>query len=227
MSDFFSKKTFNFLNALAANNSREWFAANKGEYESQVKQPFLRVISALQTPLAAISPHYCADPRAVGGSLFRIHRDTRFSNDKTPYKTHAGAKFFHERSKTQAAPVFYFHLQSGECFVGAGLWHPEAPVQRKIREFIDANPGTWMANIHAPEFKKNYPLGGESLQRPPRGFPADHPLIEDIKRKDFVASIKLKDSAVLSAELPELLSTHCQGLAPLVDYLCAALDLEF
>ena len=121
MSSYFSEKTFRFQRALARNNNREWFAAHKTEYEEHLKQPFLRLIADLQPAIATISEHYRADPKPSGGSLFRIYRDTRFANDKTPYKAWAGARFFHERSKLVEAPSFYLHIQPGNCFVGAGL----------------------------------------------------------------------------------------------------------
>lgn len=227
MSTYFTTQTFTFLRALARNNSRDWFQAHKADYESHLRKPFLSLINDLQAPLLQISRHYRADPRAQGGSLFRIYRDTRFANDKTPYKTWSGARFFHERSKSVPAPSFYLHIQPGGCFIGAGIWHPEPPVQRRIRDFIDHNPGSWKAAVHSADFQRRFALSGDALLRPPRGYPSDHPLIEDLKRKDFVAGCDLTDDVVLSERLPEAVIEGFQGLAPLVDYLCAALDLEF
>ena len=103
MPTYFTDKTFKFQRALAKNNTREWFTAHKADYEEHLKQPFLRLISDLQAPLATISTHFRADPKPMGGSLFRIYRDTRFANDKTPYKTWSGARFYHERIKVAAA----------------------------------------------------------------------------------------------------------------------------
>ena len=224
---YFTPKTFKFLRALSRNNSREWFHAHKDDYEGNLRQPFQRLITDLQPDLLTLSEHYRADPRGVGGSLFRIHRDTRFSNNKLPYKTWSGARFFHARSKQVPAPSFYLHVQPGSCFVGAGLWQPEADTQRRIRQFIFDNPGAWKAAVQAPAFKRRFELVGDSLVRAPRGFPADHELIDDLKRKDFVASANLDDETVLGPNLRKVLTTHLAGLAPLVDYLCAALDLEF
>lgn len=227
MATYFSDKTFKFQRALARNNDREWFQAHKADYEAHLRQPFLRLITDLQAPLAAISPHYRADPKPVGGSLFRIHRDIRFANDKTPYKTWAGANFFHARRRDVEAPSFYLHVQSGNCFIAAGLWHPQPETQRRIRGFILENPGTWKAAVHAPAFKRRFALEGDTLVRAPAGFPADHELIADLKRKDFVASRPLDDATVVGARLKQSVAENFRGLAPLVDYLCAALDLEF
>lgn len=227
MSQYFTDKTFKFLRGLARNNEREWFQAHKDDYEQFLKLPFQRLIADVQPDLLAVSEHYRADPKGVGGSLFRIHRDTRFSNDKTPYKPWGGARFFHARSKQVEAPSFYLHVQPGRSFVGAGVWHPEPDTQRKIRQFLFDNPGSWKAATRSPTFKRRYQLDGDTLTRPPRGFPADHELIDDIKRKDFVAGTPLDDSVILGPKLRQTLAEHFRGLSPFVDYLCAALDLEF
>lgn len=227
MSAYFSDKTFKFLRALARNNSREWFNEHRGEYEQHLKEPFQRLVADLAPDLLAISPHYRADPRGTGGSIFRINRDTRFSNDKTPYKTWGGARFFHARSKQVPAPSFYLHIQPGNCFLGGGIWHPEPDVQRRIRNFLLDNPAGWQAVVHKPAFKRRFEMWGDTLTRPPRGFPADHPLIEDLKRKDFTAGEALEDEVVLGPRLRQAIVSGFTGVAPLVDYLCASLDLEF
>jgi uncharacterized protein (TIGR02453 family) len=224
---YFSDKTFTFLRGLARNNNREWFLKHKPDYEAHVRGPFQQLLTDLQPDLAAISPQFRADPRPVGGSLFRIHRDTRFANDKTPYKTHAGARLFHQRFREVDSPSFYIHIQPGHCFVGAGLWHPEAPTRTRIRHFLVDNPEAWRKAVHSPAFKRRFELGGELLTRPPRGYPADHPLIEDLKRQSFVGSTALDDSVVLGPQLRRSIAGALAGLAPLVDYLCASLDLEF
>ncbi|WP_146909342.1 DUF2461 domain-containing protein [Arenimonas daejeonensis] len=227
MSTYFSDKTFKFLRALGRNNNRDWFTAHKADYETHLRQPFLRLITDLQPDLAAISPHYRADPRPMGGSLFRIYRDTRFANDKTPYKTWSGARFFHARSKQVPAPSFYLHIAPGDCFVGGGLWHPEPETQRRIRGFMLDNPSGWKAAVQSPAFRRRFELTGDTPVRSPRGFPADHELIDDIKRKDFVAGAGLDDDIVLGLRLRQSVAAQFKALAPMIDYLCAALDLEF
>lgn len=223
----FGPDAFDFLRTLAANNQRDWFHAHKADYEAHVRDPFLALIADLAAPLRAISPHFVADPKPLGGSLFRIQRDTRFSNDKSPYKTHAGARFFHVRHKQVEAPLFYLHLEPGACFVAAGLWHPAPPTQRRIRDFLVANPESWREAVHAPAFRKRYRAGGDSLVRAPRGYDPAHPLIEDIKRKDFVVVRDLTDAQMTSPRLPNTVADAFADMAPMVDYLCAALDLEF
>ena len=224
---YFTAKTFRFLKDLAANNSREWFNANRHRYEAEVREPSLRLIGDLAAPLAKISKHHLADTRKQGGSLFRIHRDTRFANDKTPYKTWSGARFTHERGKQVPAPSFYLHIQPDGCFAGGGIWHPDSPTLKKMRDFLVDNPAAWKRAVHAKAFRDRYQFWGESLTRAPRGYDADHPLIDDLKRKNFAAGENFANAIALSDELlPHIVATF-NGVAPLNDYLCAALDLEF
>lgn len=228
MSSYFSPASFRFLRALGRNNSREWFHAHKPDYEAHVRQPFQRLLTDLQPVLAGTAPRYRADPKTVGGSLFRIQRDTRFANDKSPYKSWQGARLFHERGRQVPAPSFYLHLQPGQCFIGAGLWHPEPPTLRQVRHFIVDNPGSWKAAAHGDTFRKRYQLeSGETLVRMPRGYPAEFEFAEDLKRKNFVAVRALEDDLLTGPKLLGTLERDLAGLSPFVDYLCAALDLEF
>lgn len=224
---YFTAAALRFLRELARNNNREWFNAHKARYEALLRDPFLRLIGDLSAPLAKISPYFRADPRPSGGSMFRIYRDTRFANDKTPYKTWLGARLFHERARQVHAPLFYVHIQPGRCFAGGGLWHPEGPALKRIRDFLVDNPAAWKKAVQSKRFRERFALGGESLIRPPAGFDPSHELIEDLKRKDFVASMEFSDADATSARLKPLLLETFKGVAPMVDYLCAALDLEF
>ena len=228
MTTYFSDASFKFLRALAKNNDKTWFNEHKQQYEDHVRQPFLRLLTDLQPDLAQVSEHFRSDPKTVGGSLFRIHRDARFSSDKSPYKTWQGARLFHARRREVPAPSFYVHLQPGQCFVGAGLWHPEPPTQRRVRQFIFDNPGSWKAAAHAPKFRKRYEFeSSEVLSRPPRGFPAEFEMIEDLKHRNFVFSRHLEEADMTGPRLRQLLAADLVALGPFVDYLCAALDLEF
>lgn len=224
---YFSPATFRFLRALARHNNRVWFKAHQADYETHVREPFLQLIADLAAPVAAISTHYRADPRRVGGSLFRVQRDTRFSHNKEPYKPWAGARIFHERRREIAAPSFYLHIAPGECFIGAGLWHPESHTLKNIRAFIADNPAAWKRTTHARTFRSHYALHGESLVRAPQGFAPDHPLIDDLKRKSYAAGAPFDDALACSPKLLPFVVAHFERLAPLVDYLCAAQNLEF
>ncbi len=224
---YFSPVTFRFMRALARHNNRTWFKAHQADYEAHVREPFLQLIADLQAPVAKLSSHYRADPRKVGGSLFRVQRDTRFSHDKEPYKPWAGARIFHERRREIAAPSFYLHIAPGDCFVGAGLWHPENHTLRNVRNFIVDNPAAWKRAVHGRGFRGHYEFWGESLTRAPQGFASDHPLLEDLKRKSFAAGVACDDELACSPKLLPFVVEHFKRLAPLVDYLCAAQNLEF
>jgi uncharacterized protein (TIGR02453 family) len=237
---YFTPAAFQFLRGLARNNRRDWFHPRKPQYGEHLKAPSLRLITDLAAPLQAISSQLVADPRPVGGSLFRIYRDTRFSANKAPYKTHIGMTFFHAATQRGArglagnaamgrldAPVLYLHLEPNACFTGGGIWHPQAPTLKRIRDFMIDNPRSWRKLTTAKAFTRHFALTGDSLSRPPRGYKVDHALIEDLKRKDFVASAALSDADVLGPDLRKLLLQRFRLMHPLLEWLCMALDLEF
>ncbi len=228
MTIYFTDKSLKFLRGLARNNDKAWFDAHRADYERHVREPYLRLLTDLQPGLAAISPHFRSDPRRVGGSLFRIHRDARFSHDKSPYKLWQGARLYHERRREVPAPSFYVHLQPGDSFIGAGLWHPEPETQRRIRQFILDNPGSWKAAAHAPALRRRFEFEQtDRLVRPPRGFPADFEFIDDLKHRNWVLWRSLDDAVMTGPKLRQTVLKDLEALAPFMDYLCAALDLEF
>ena len=220
----FSRKTFKFLRDLADNNDREWFQENKGRYETDVKEPALQFIQDFAPRLAKLSAHFRADPRANGGSLFRIYRDTRFSKDKSPYKTYTGIQFRHEAGKNAHAPGFYLHLEPKDCFVGIGIWRPDGSTARAIREGLVDDPKGWKKAIGGKAFKNRFQLTGDRLVRPPRGFDPDHPLIEDLKWKDFIAFAKLSQKAITEPGFLTEFTAFCRAGLPYVSFLCKALD---
>ena len=218
---------FDFLRDLTANNRRDWFQANKARYLAEARDPMLAFIRAFAAPLAAVSPHFAADPRPNGGSLFRIYRDLRFSPDKTPYKTNIGAHFRHAAGKDAHAPGFYLHLEPGRCFAGAGVWRPGGPVARRIREAIAENPDAWLAVTRAPDFRETFELHGGSLKRAPRGFPKDHPLIADLKRTDFVAVTNLTEAEVTAPDFLDRFAHLIRRAAPFTALLSRAAGVPF
>lgn len=229
MSRYFTEASLRFLRGLAVHNDKAWFEDHRQDYLEQVRTPFQRLIGDLQPALAAVSPHFRADPRGNGGSLYRIHRDARFSRDKSPYKPWQGARLFHERRhEVVAAPAFYLHLQPGQSFVGAGLWHPEPPVQQQIRQFIFDNPGSWAHAAHDPVRQRRYRLDQDGkMVRPPRGFPNDFVHLDDLKLRSWVLWRPLDDATLTGPRLRSVLARDLAELGPFVDYLCAALDLPF
>jgi uncharacterized protein (TIGR02453 family) len=159
--------------------------------------------------------------------MFRIHRDTRFSKDKTPYKTFIGIQFRHELGKDAHAPGYYLHIDRGECFAGAGMWHPDSPSLKKIREAIVEDPQTWKRTTAGKRFREEYVLEGDRLKRPPRGFDPDHPLVEDLKRKDFIGVATLPQKMITDPRLPQELAKIFRAGTPLMKFLCDAVDVPF
>jgi len=220
---YFTNGTFQFLKDLKANNDREWFAEQKPRYEEQIKAPALRLIEDFAPHLSKLSPHFAATPR----SLFRIHRDTRFAKDKSPYKTHVGVHFRHDASKNAYAPGYYLHIEPGSVFVGLGIWHPESKALRSIREFMVENPKAWKSASTGKKFTGAFELSGDRLSRPPKGFDANHSLIEDLKWKDFIGVCQRPQSFVTDPELPEELARLCSAGTPFMRFLCDALGVPF
>ncbi|MFB3917567.1 MAG: DUF2461 domain-containing protein [Terriglobales bacterium] len=217
----FSPELFQFLRELKRHNNREWFAKNKARYEQLVRDPALLFISAFAPHLHHLSPYFVANPHPTHGSLFRIYRDTRFSSDKRPFKTHVGIRFSHNSGKDAHAPVFYLHLEPESCFAAAGVWHPDNRAVTKIRTAIVSEPEHW------EEARSQLELEGDSLTRPPRGFDPKHPYIEDIKRKDFVASVTFPDSKVCNRNFMRDFAAACRTMLPLVEFTTRALGLKF
>ncbi len=223
----FGPELFAFLRELKANNDREWFQANKHRYENDVLEPALAFIEDFGYRLQEISPHFAADPRRSGGSLFRIYRDTRFSKDKTPYKTNVGIHFRHEHAKDAHAPGYYLHIGPGEVFAGGGIWHPGTEPATRIREAIVADPDRWKRATRGGAFAKRLELGGDSLKRVPSWADVEHPFADDLKRKDFFGWARLSESDVLAPGFLDEYARICRGVAPLMQFLCDALDVPY
>jgi uncharacterized protein (TIGR02453 family) len=222
------KDYFAFFEELKANNNRAWFEANKERFKRSVQAPLVAFVEAMAPRLKKISKHIVADPRPVGGSVFRIYKDVRFSKDKKPYKENGGVQFRHARGKDAHAPGFYVHLAPDEIFYGGGVWMPDSAALLRIRGAIRDRGRAFAGATTGPAFKKRFgALRGESLSRPPRGFDADHPLIEDIKRKSFFAMAQGKKARATSAAFLDDVETAFADAKPLMKFLCEALDVPF
>jgi uncharacterized protein (TIGR02453 family) len=223
----FSPALFGFLRELREHNEREWFKANKQRYEAAVLEPALAFVDGFAARLAQISPHLVADARPVGGSLFRIYRDTRFGKDKTPYKSHTGIQFRHERAKDVHAPMLYLHLEPRAVFAAAGMWRPDGATLGQVRDAIVAHPDAWQTAVAKTTDSGHLTLRGDTLKRAPAGYDAAHPLIEDIRRKDFVVSAELTEKTVTSAGFADELARTFARSAPLMRFLCDATGVRF
>jgi uncharacterized protein (TIGR02453 family) len=217
-----SRDLFAFLAELRRHNNREWFNANKDRYLAEVRDPMLEFIASIATPLTRISRHITVDPRPSGGSLMRIYRDTRFSRDKTPYKTNVGIHFGLKAPRDFESPGYYLHLEPGQVFMGAGIWHPGADSLRAIRQAIVKDPRGWKA-------AKRGGLSHDeaTLKRPPRGFDPDHPLIDDLKRLSFTSGAQFSERQACAPDFAARLVAACWREAPLMRFLARAMGLAF
>lgn len=216
-----------FLAKLKRNNNRDWFQKHKSEYEASVRDPLIQFIRDFAPKLEAISPHFVADDRTNGGSLFRIYRDTRFSNDKTPYKTWAAVQFRHEKGKDVHAPGFYLHIQPGSIYVGCGIWHPDGKTLKSVRDAIVDKPAEWKRAKGGKVLQEHFEQGGDSLKRPPRGYDPDHPLIEDLKRKDFVIASQMSEGDFLAKNFVTTYAARLRVAAPFMEFLTKAVGLKW
>lgn len=222
-----SSEFFKFLKDLKAHNRREWFLRNKGRYEADVRDPFLGLIADLRPRLSRISPHFVVDPSPAGGSMMRIYRDVRFSKDKSPYKTAVSGHFWHAHGEEGMTPAFYLHLEPGRSFIGGGVWRPIPEGLQKIRQAIVTRTDAWKRAVSGRSLGTGCGMAGESLKRPPTGFPPDHPLIEDLKRKDFAIALSLKDSDLVGAKACNTVVVGLKAAAPFLRFVTEALGLPF
>jgi uncharacterized protein (TIGR02453 family) len=223
----FTPALFKFLRDLKKNNNRPWFLAHKEHYEKVVRNPLLDFIGEAGPPLRKISPNIVADNSPTGGSMFRIYRDVRFSKDKTPYKTHASAHFPLSRGKDVHAPGFYLHLSPAEVFIGGGIWRPDAPVLGQIRDYLASHPKQWKSILADRTFQKHCTFEGDKLQRPPKGYPPDHELIEYLKYKDFTYFTQFGEKDACSPGFMEKFVESCRAAAPFMEFLTTALKLPW
>ena len=223
----FEPAIFQFLEELADNNNRPWFQENRGRYEQEVREPCRAFIRAFGPRLKRISKSFVASDRRAGGSLMRVYRDTRFSKDKTPYKTNVGIQFRHQLGRDIHAPGFYVHIAPDECFLAVGMWRPDRDSLAQVRQAIVDAPDRWRRASSDRRFRACFELVGDSLKRPPRGFPADHPLVEDLKRTDFIGLGELSEQDVLDQSFPDHVATSFTASRPLMRFLCRALKIPF
>jgi uncharacterized protein (TIGR02453 family) len=228
----FSAEALGFLRRLRRNNRREWFERHRAVYETAVRDPMRALVEEMDVRLARLAPELTGDPRR---SIFRIHRDVRFSRDQSPYKTNAACQFYHMdagrgagRDAEGAGAGLYFQLAHGECFVAGGLWMPPRPALGRVREAIDADPDALDRLIRAPAFRRRFRrLDDEGmLTRMPRGYAEAHPAAGWLRYQSFTATRDLTEREALSPRLPDILTRDFAALVPLVRWLNQAIGYQ-
>jgi uncharacterized protein (TIGR02453 family) len=213
---------FGFLTQLKPNNNREWLEANRPMYET-AKEAFTGLVAKLIRELSLLEPGLSLlEPRDC---IFRIHRDIRFSKNKTPYKTHFGA-YFAEGGKKSTRAGYYLHIEpEGKSMLAGGVYMPPAEDLKKIRQEIDYNGEGLRSIINSQNFRKYYgAIAGEKLKTTPKGYSPDHPDIELLRQKDFIATHYIEDRIVMQPDYPAYCIKVWKALKPLNDYMNAALD---
>jgi uncharacterized protein (TIGR02453 family) len=228
----FRPAAFQFLRDLERNNEKVWFEAHRDVYEREVRGPMRGLVEALDARLGRIAPEIVGDPKR---SMFRIHRDVRFSRNKAPYKTNAGAWLYHRDAGRKVGTTgdgggagFYFHIDPTTCFMAGGIWMPARAALSRLREVIGDHPTALARLTRAPAFRKRF--GGLSedakLRRVPQGFAPDHPAAEWLKLQSFTARALIEPGVVTSARLVDRLCRDFEALVPLVRWLNSALGYQ-
>ena len=223
----FPKDTLRFLSDLSANNNRDWFALNKQRYEQSFLEPALDLIRSLEQPLAKTAPLLSVEPKKMGGSLMRIYKDTRFSKDKTPYKTNIGIHFRHRAGKDVHAPGVYLHIAVDECFLGTGIWKPPSDALRRIRDRIADEPQAWKRVLKHKKFNASFTMYDDRLKSAPRGFDKQHALIDELRQRSYLGMASLTRKQVESPTLVATLNRLVADAKPLMTFLCQALDQPY
>jgi uncharacterized protein (TIGR02453 family) len=206
-----------FLKGLEKNNDREWFNERKAVYEAELKEPMLAIIRKVTDAMMEFAPHHV---RPAEKSLFRIYRDTRFSNNKLPYKTHVAAWWSHTGMQKTSGAGYYFQVSRKGVVIAAGAYMPEKEQLAAIRHWLLENHTEFRKVLNKPAVKKTFTeFEGEALTRPPKGFDPIHPAIDLIKCKQWGLSVTLPPETALDANFAQTLAKHFKLLAPLVDAL--------
>jgi uncharacterized protein (TIGR02453 family) len=218
----FTRKTLSFLRALKRNNRREWFVPRKEEYEQHVRAPMIELIDRLAADMRAFAPELAADPKV---SLFRVYRDTRFSSDKRPYKTHVAARFPMRSFPRGEGAGLYMEIAPGWVWMGGGMYMPTSADLHDIRAQIAASHPRLDRLVTTPAFKKAVgELTGDRLTRVPLGYAKDHPAAHYLQFKQFLGACEHDASLATSPRFYHELLKVFKGVAPLVQFLNAAIE---
>ncbi len=213
----FTIETLTFLRSLRRHNEREWFRNHRDAYEAHVRGPMVDVIDRLATDLTQFAPQLIATPKM---SMYRIYRDTRFSADKSPYKTHVSAVFPHRALTKHGGAGLYFHVATDHVLVGAGIYAPEAPQLYQLRKHVASNTTRFRTIVESPRFRRSFGhVSGQRLKQVPRGFDADHPAAEYLKLRQFLAGTERPAEFATRPRFYGSLRRLFEQLAPFVMFL--------
>src|SRR5579862_8082972 len=207
-----------FLRALKKNNDREWFTPRKSTFEAKVRQPMIELVSAVHGEMLRFAPDYVGEPAKC---VYRIYRDTRFSKDKTPYKTYASALMLRRNfDKYAGSAAIYFAVSPENIEVAGGIYTPDRDVLLAVRQHIAAHHKEFRATFDTPKIRKLFgELWGESLTRVPKGFDADHPAADLIRRKQYLLDANLDPKLAITPKLIGEIARRIEAMTPFIEFL--------
>ena len=206
-----------FLRGLARNNDREWFTPRKAVFEAELKEPMLAIIRKVTEAMTTFAPSFV---RPAEKSLFRIYRDTRFSNNKLPYKTHVAAWWSAQGMEKTSGAGYYFQIDAKEVIIAAGAYMPEKDQLAAIRHWLLDHHAEFRKVLQTAAVRKTFSeFEGNALTRPPKGFPSEHPALDLIRCRQWGLSTTLPAEAALEPGFAATLIRHFKLAAPVVDAL--------
>jgi uncharacterized protein (TIGR02453 family) len=214
---YFRPAALTFLRNLAKHNDREWFTPRKAQFEAELREPMLAIVRKITDAMMDFAPNHV---RPAEKSLFRIYRDTRFSSDKRPYKTHVAAWWSHQGLQKTSGAGYYFHVSAKEVVIAAGAYMPEKEQLAAIRHWLIENHVEFRKLLKKPAVRRAFTeFEGNALTRPPKGFPADHPALDLIQCKQWGLAATLPAKAALDAGFATTVTRYFKLAAPIVDAL--------
>ena len=213
----FPKEMASFFRGLRRNNRREWFQPRKDVFDLHVKAPMIELVEALNREFAKFAPHYITDPKRA---IFRIYRDTRFSPDKTPYKTHIAARFGLRGGDQVAVSGYYFSVSNEQIEIAGGIYHPAPDITLRVRTYIADHYEELRRILSNQTLRRRLgELQGDELSRVPKGFNPNHPAIDLIKKKDWILDVELDGSLATTPRLQSEIADRFRLMTPLIEFL--------
>jgi uncharacterized protein (TIGR02453 family) len=213
----FSPEALKFLKALKKNNKREWFQPRKEEYERLWRNPMIELVTALQEEVSKFAPEYTHQEPAK--CVMRVYRDTRFSKDKTPYKTHVAAAL-RRHGLSKEVGGFYFHIAEEGMLIAGGVYGPMPEELRALREYLGEHHQQFLKMLSNAKFKTLIgEVQGEALTRVPKGFDAAHPAVDLLRRKQLYFSANLGSEMVTTPAIYTELLKRIKVMAPAIEFL--------
>jgi uncharacterized protein (TIGR02453 family) len=213
----FTSAALQFLRDLEVNNDRDWFQPRKHRYEELLRSPMAEFVEAINSELSTSGADYITDPKKA---IYRVYRDTRFSPDKTPYKTHIGALFPHRQLGKNGGAALYFHLSTKELLIAGGLYKCPAPTLIRVRRHIAENHERLSAVLRARPVREYFgDMQGDRLSRPPKGWPADHPAVTYLRYKDLLLEVALPPGDGVGPGAYKAVAKRLRAMVPFVSFL--------